>query len=78
MAQMKRGYQGQYPHPTSPHIPVIQVLELLQLCFVHISTLVYSGELAFIAFLDQLQASSGHNLYGSLSLLWVMQVDKDK
>ena len=76
MAQMKRGHQGQHPHPTSPDIPLIQVLELLQLCCAHISTLVYSGESAPTAFLGQLQAGSEHSLYGSLSLLWLVQVDK--
>lgn len=70
------GHQGQHPYPTSPHMPPIQVLELLQLCRTHISALVHSGELAPIASLGQLQAGSGHSPCGYLSLLRLVQADR--
>ncbi|XP_039706051.1 inactive serine/threonine-protein kinase TEX14-like isoform X2 [Pteropus medius] len=70
------GHRGQHPHPTSPHMPPIQVLELLQLCRTHISALVHGGELASIASLGQLQAGSGHSPCGSLSLMRLVQADR--
>lgn len=70
------GHWGQHPHPTSCHMPPIQVLELLRLCRTHISALVHGGELAPIASLGQLQVGSGHSLCGSLSLLRPVQADR--
>lgn len=76
MAQVGWGHRGQQPHPTSSHMTSIQVLELFQLCRAHMSALVHGSDLAPTASLSQLQAGSGHNLCGSLSLLQLMQADR--
>lgn len=76
MAGVGWEHQGQHPHPASPHMPPIQVLELLQLCCVNISALVHGAELAPTASLGQLQASSGRSLCCSLSRLWLVQADR--
>ncbi|XP_047649117.1 inactive serine/threonine-protein kinase TEX14-like isoform X4 [Phacochoerus africanus] len=68
---------GPAPHPPSPLMPAVQVLELLQLCRTHISALVHGSELAPTASLGQVQASSGHSLRGgSLLLLRLVQSDR--
>ncbi|XP_059855466.1 inactive serine/threonine-protein kinase TEX14-like isoform X1 [Delphinus delphis] len=65
---------GRAPHPASSHgPPPVRVLEPLQLCRAHTSALVHGSELAPIAPLGQLQASSGQSLCGGVQL---MQADR--
>ncbi|KAK2088257.1 hypothetical protein P7K49_034164 [Saguinus oedipus] len=52
------------------------VLELFQLCGVHISALLHGGELPPMAFLGHLQARSGNSLPDSLSSMRLMQADR--